>query len=480
MCLGVLLIVLTRKIELVFGAVSFDQVLFHLSLPRDTIDPKVIESMCRIGWAIKAFILCGGLFVCLSCLLIFRKLSLLISRFLCFFARRPALIGLLIASFVFVTGLGLFCAKLHILQTFSSMICKSQIIDENYCPAEHEDFQQRETDGRILATNEKPNLVLIVSESLESTFSDNTIFSEDLMPELSRLRKQGDFTQDLFQVNGCHYTIASMYSIHYGMPLLYLTCTTGSPIQDNVLHKNCLSIFDILDDAGYNICHLQGTSLSFAGQGALFAHLPQAKCIGVDDIPKTEYSSRQNWGLWDSDLFDKAQQVVASLVEAEKPFALSIQTIDTHSGNVLQPGQESKYGDNRDLIRLQSKLIGNFVAWLGKQPFATNTVIVILGDHNMMTKKIGNIEFSSPEKRRVFNCILNSRAGVKMGERSAAMFDYAPTILDALSFKWPSYSLGIGRSLYREKPTILETYGKEKWDSESKKRSVLYSHLVNE
>ena len=166
------------------------------------------------------------------------------------------------------------------------------------------------------------------------------------------------------------------------------------------------------------------------------------------------------------------------LVKNGKPFALSLLTVDTHFGNKLLPEAKREFGDIRDFIMLQSQLIADFVNWILHQPFGKNTVIVILGDHNMMTTKLGNIPLPEQE-RRVFNCIVNSKSGKKLGrDCPAAMVDVAPTILEALGVDWSSHAFGIGRSLYNSEKTCLEKYGFEKFQEETSKRSRKYRELI--
>ena len=161
------------------------------------------------------------------------------------------------------------------------------------------------------------------------------------------------------------------------------------------------------------------------------------------------------------------------------PFALSILTLDTHYDNELQPGAKKKYaGDMRDIIRHQSKIIDNFIKWVLDSEFGDNTVIVLLGDHYMMTNRIGNVSLND-NSRRIFNVILNSKAKNTIPkQRKAAVFDFAPTVLEAMGFEWPLHSLGIGRSLFQNNPTILELHGLDFYNKEAMKRSKKYMKLV--
>ena len=77
--------------------------------------------------------------------------------------------------------------------------------------------------------------------------------------------------------------------------------------------------------------------------------------------------------------------------------------------------------------------------------------------------------------------ILNSKAkNIIQPNRKAAFFDFAPTVLDALGFEWPTHALGVGRSLYYEDPTIMEAHGLDYYNKEALKRSKLYLKLITQ
>ena len=327
----------------------------------------------------------------------------------------------------------------------------------------------------------QPNLVLIVCESLETTFANQTLFHEDLIKELSQYRKPGNHIEDLYMVQACNCTITSLYAIQYGVPTLYFYPRNGEPLKQNPFLGKCHSIFDVLNANGYTTEHLQGADLRFAYHDALYQPITNGNVLGINEISSEEYSTRRSWGLWDSDLVEIAKKEICSL-NAKGPFALSLLTLDTHFDNVLQPNAERKYnGDMRDILRLQAKLIGSLINWIQNSDFGPNTVIALLGDHYMMAEKVGNVNLAKQKSRRIFNFILNSKAKNPLSsQRQAAVFDFAPTILEALGFEWPSHAFGLGRSLYQDCPTILEHCGSlETWEEEAQKKSRKYLSIIS-
>ncbi len=496
MLLGSFFILATKRTQAIFGDITFDQILFHIQMPKGTVNPDLIKRFTRIKG--RPFIEMGLLLTFVYCLSVvamlhryiytglmrifsfiaqLRHMPKWLSKVFMRFAQQPFIVPLIFSSLIFILGICFTSYTFKIFQSITSSLQKSTLIGEMYVENKLDDFKQIDDDGHYLEQNEKPNLIIILSESLESTFANTSLFGKNLISDLTAIQNSENSINDLITVHGCQYTIAAMYALHYGLPLLYLQSNLGDPLQENIFQKHCLSIFDVLHSSGYQISHLQGASLKFASKDKLFEHIPDANIIGCDEISKDKYPNRQGWGLYDSDLFDAAKSELLALNKQGKPFALSLQTVDTHFENKLQPGQPSEYGDIRDIIMLQSKLIVDFVTWLHNQSFGENTVIVILGDHNMMANNIGDIVLTKA-KRRLYNCIINSKAGKPLQDKQASMFDFAPTVLVAMRFDWPSHALGIGRSLYHENKTCLEKYGFQYYDKECRKRSPKYIELI--
>ncbi len=491
---GCFLLLLTQRVLRTFGPVTFAQILIHINMPRELVPDDFFKRLLNTGWksylvlgllllyCLFNFLLCNNAFslycshilqVCLETLALY-KLSI-------FLHTRLQVVLFFISFLLFILSL-LYCMfKLDILGSLLARSSTSQLIDEFYADNNLKDFKLVNENGKPLETIDKPNLILIVSESLESTFSNSSLFKENLLRELTDYQRTENHINDLHMVRGCECTITALYAIQYGLPILYFSSYNGDPLAKNPFRKSCFSVFDVLNANGYSTTHIQGSMLRFASTDVLFKSITNAKIRGLEDFPQELYSSRHKWGLWDSDLFEAAKAEITELRKNGLPFALSLSTMDTHFDNVLQPGNESKYnGDMRDIIRLQSRLIDKFIKWVQQSEFGNNTVIVILGDHNMMTEKIGNINLASEDSRRIFNVILNSKAKSKIPiDRHAAMFDIAPTILEAMGFDWPSQSLGIGRSLYGKQPTILEKYGLKVWDKEAQKSSPKYMRIIS-
>ena len=490
---GCFILLLTQRILRTFGPVTFGQILIHINMPRELIPEDFFKRLLETGWKsylIIAFLLLYCLFNILLCnnsfsshcsnILKICLETLSLDKCLAFLYTRLQVVLLFISGLIFAFAL-IFCLiKLDILGSLAARSRTSQLIDEFYADNNMHDFMIVNDNGKTVEKADKPNLILIVGESLESTFADSSLFKENLLNELTNYKRTGNHIDDLHMVRGCDCTITALYAIQYGLPVLYFSSYNGDPLAKNPFSGHCISVFDVLNANGYSTSHIQGANLRFASHDVLFKSIANADVLGLEEFSKDLYPNRRRWGLWDSDLFEAAKKKITDMRQ-NGPFALSILTLDTHFDNELQPGNESKYnGDIRDIMRLQSRLIDKFIKWVQQSEFGNNTVIVIVGDHYMMTQKVGNVSLASEDSRRIFNVILNSKAKSQIPtDRRAAVFDIAPTILEAMGFDWPSHSLGIGRSLYSNQPTALEQYGLKGWDKEAQKRSPKYISIIS-
>lgn len=483
---GLFLLVVSHRITKTFcGNVSIGQILFHLQIPAEYVDSKVILSI--IDPTAKTVV------ISFICIVIFWSFTFGMFDFIprCFtwsllntlyktFKKTNFLISFSLA--VFLVCMAIVAYKHRVIDYILSQGKYSTIIDEHYVKPDLDSFKQN---GLPLSAyqsgnnNKQPNLVFVISESLEYTFSQKAYWDRDLIPCLHELANTNDLFLSITSVEGTQFTIGAMYSFFYGLPLMYMRLVNGDPVSDNIF-KNQTSTFDILNQFGYSIVYMQGSDLRFAAKDQLFCNVKSPELIGWNTIDQTVYENKkQTWGLYDSDLFELARSKYTSLSELKKPFALILLTVDPHFGNDVEPGHGANYGDMRDLIIYQDELIGNFVKWIKNQENSEDTVIVVTGDHFLMADKIANYAFKNME-RSVYSCIINSKAPQKTTEkRQAAVWDLAPTFLEALGFSWDSHRFGLGTSLYTTEKTMLEQVGIETWNNESFRLSKKYIELIS-
>lgn len=80
----------------------------------------------------------------------------------------------------------------------------------------------------------------------------------------------------------------------------------------------------------------------------------------------------------------------------------------------------------------------------------------------------------------MFNLFLNAaKQPVRCAHRKFATMDIYPTIMDAVGVDVEGDRLGLGTSLFSDKPTVLEQIGDtERFNEQMVKRSAVYDWLL--
>ncbi|MDM8568775.1 sulfatase-like hydrolase/transferase, partial [Thiotrichales bacterium HSG1] len=183
------------------------------------------------------------------------------------------------------------------------------------------------TPKRLSATAGK-NLVFIYLESLESIYLEETIFPE-LTPNIKNFITTGLSFTNMYQTNGTGWTIAGIVSSQCGTPLLdNNSIANGNDILQADLLVNAICLGDVLNKAGYVQEYMGGASGKFAGKKSFFNNHKYDKISGLNDLVTDNNS--YGWGIYDDALFQIAAKKYVQLADNNKPFNLTLLTLDTH------------------------------------------------------------------------------------------------------------------------------------------------------
>ena len=342
---------------------------------------------------------------------------------------------------------------------------RADFVEENFVDASSVD---------IAFPQDKKNLIYIFAESTETTFADKAsggAFDHNVIPELTELALDnncfnggGHTLNGAASLPGSQWTMGGMFAQTSGLPLKLPM--GGNAMEDaSSFFPGITTLGDVLEEQGYNQVLMLGSDAKFGGRDLYFTEhggytildYEVARTTGV--IPR-DY--RVFWGIEDEKLFNWAKQELVELAAQDKPFNLTMLTVDTHfeDGYVCELcGTE--FGDDQyaNVFACASRQISQFVTWVSEQDFADDTVVVIAGDHTTMdTDFCANVP--ADYQRKAYMAFVNSSvkpaAGAK--ERQASTFDLFPTTLAALGATIPGNQLGMGINLYADEETLLERY----------------------
>ncbi len=461
-----------------FGEVTYEQIVFHLNMPLAS-EFRMMLSFGKhtvMTGLIVAVVL--ALLLCPRYRLPWKKLENV--RAWVYAQRLKLSLAWLLFCLVFVFF------KMNVWTMITYRHYKSEVsnfYEENYVVPQQ---------TAIVFPAQKRNLILIFGESIEATYAktpQHNYFGTDLIPNLHRIADENVQFSDNeslggdYQIDGTQWTQAALFAKTCGAPIQL-------PINDpNWFHPKegffpkAWCLYDILREQGYREVSLIGSYGEFAamdkfvethGQQTLLDTAYYAKRDGI------KLSFENTTKLPDSQVFDYAKEELNRLAQGEDPFVFTMMTLDTHYGTAKFNDAvcERRYGAGNSIENVVScadKQIADFVAWLEKQPFYQNSVVVFLGDHLTM-----NPRFTKDMNRKPLNIFINSPVAAEhQKNRTFTAFDLYPTIVESLGAKISGHRLGLGTSLFSDVPTLTEEkMTVEEMDIDVRKKSKLYDWLL--
>lgn len=269
----------------------------------------------------------------------------------------------------------------------------------------YEDFIEKEN---ILAEKGK-NIVVIYLESLEKGFLD----MKELTPNLNKLKNEWNY----FKYETSPYsswTMGAIYSTQTSFPMV-LGLKSGNEVLKDATDNEGVSIGLTLNRAGYKQIFLGGASLKFAGKGNFFK-LNNYEVFGNEEWDKNY--PRNDWGIYDYDLFKEAKKKYMELSENGEPFNLTILTVDTHFPTGYPDERLSEYLVTKErnmeyCVEGTDYLVGDFIKFLKSQANYQNTSVYILTDHLMMGEENTVPVLKKLEKRKRELFLITNEKNIK-------------------------------------------------------------------
>ena len=299
---------------------------------------------------------------------------------------------------------------------------------------------------------QRRNIVWIYAESLERTYLDASVFP-GLMPNITRLARDGLDFRDIASTEGAGWTIAGMVASLCGVPLTTARGDENSlgRMREFLPGAQCLG--DYLGGQGYRNVFLGGADAGFAAKGRFlerhgygevrdFAHYRAA------GIAPQHFSE---WGLHDDVLLDDAFDTFLQLSSAGAPFMLTTLTMDTHhpAGHLPVACRDTRYdsplGDIGLLhaLKCTDVLISLLIDRIRNSPYADDTLIVLASDHLAMPNHLSHV--LKGMQRENLLLFLAPDIAPRQVHCSGSTLDSGATLLSLLD---PAKdAIGFGRSL---------------------------------
>lgn len=356
----------------------------------------------------------------------------------------------------------------------------------------YEDYYVDPDNTTVTFPDKKNNLIYIFMESMESSYTDKAeggTMDVNYIPNLTKLAKENVQFSDKADkkmggpvcLEGTAYTAGGLVA---QTSAINLKVKNAGTVSDTFL-PNLTALGDYLDKEGYQQVFLCGSDGDFAGRDAYFKTHKNYKiedynaAIKEGDIPK-DY--KVYWGHEDKILYERAKKQLKKLSSENKPFNLTMLTVDTHfPTGFLCSLCDNKYNTTYgNAVACADKQVYDFINWIKQQDFYENTTIVIVGDHTSMVDT--GSQFWKPLSgnyiRTVYNTIINPQCAYKEAatqNRRFTTMDMFPTTMAALGAKIDGERLGLGTNLFSGKETLREKMGGNYINKELKKNDKKYN-----
>jgi len=382
-----------------------------------------------------------------------------------------------------------FCTKIALIHGAPAFI-KNNIITSDFIVKNYIDPRN----VKLTFPKRKRNFIHIYLEGIENTCADKKVgggFKTNIIPGLTEIAlKNESFAGDKRTLHGARpllgstWTMGATFATEAGLPLKIKLRKNEMSSQKHFF-KDVKTLGNILQENGYRTVLIKGIDTTFAGTNIFYRE------HGNYLIMDHPYSQKHHliptnykvwWGYEDEKLFAITKQKLLDLAsDPERPFALTIYTNDTHPINGLVCRKcKNDYPDQySNVIACSSRQIKEFVDWLQRQEFWSNTTILIHGDHITMNPGFKQKISSKKYYRTVFTSFLNSPAKKTITKRrDYSTFDLFPTILASLNVRIQGDRLGLGVNLYSKKATLLEKLGEKKFNRLLAYRSIFMENLA--
>jgi phosphoglycerol transferase MdoB-like AlkP superfamily enzyme len=282
------------------------------------------------------------------------------------------------------------------------------------------------TTDSILNTS-RPNVILILWESLPAKIVGSLGGEYDVTPNLNKLSKEGILFTN-FYANGDRTDkgIPAILSGYYPQPVKRIMRMPNKTRSLPMLPKKMM-------DLGYKTSFYYGGDLNFGNMNTYLRNAGITDFVDGNAFDKKDWNSK--WGAYD-DIFMKRFAKDLS-TKQEKPFFKIALTLTSHEPYEIKGkykfGKDTEDNKFRSAHHYTDQVIGDFMKFAKKQDWYKNTLIVIMSDHGHSSPKHEGPYFS-PKKFRIPMLWLGGAVNQKHTkiETVASQVDFSYTLLALL------------------------------------------------
>ena len=291
----------------------------------------------------------------------------------------------------------------------------------------------------ITLSVKRPNIVLIVVESLGAKFIGPLSENKTTTPYLNSLAEKSLFFSN-FYATGTR-TVRGLEALTLSVPP-----TPGYAVVKRPDHQGLYSLGNTFTNNGYDPIFLYGGRGFFDNMNAFFSS-NGFRVFDKTDFTEAETTFSNSWGVCDEDLFKKAKQKIGDL-DQKKPFLMLLLTTSNHrpftypDGKIDIPSGEGRAG----AVKYTDFAIGNFLEDVKSESWAKETIFVVVADHS--TEGRGQFDLEMSDFHIPLWIYAPHLITPKVVSQFGSQIDLMPTLIHLLNLK--DTSPFFGRSLLNE------------------------------
>ena len=300
---------------------------------------------------------------------------------------------------------------------------------------------------------QKNNLVITLVESFDSNFSNEQTYTPKMKALYENGKGQGIFR--MVNTQGSQWTIGALVGWFFGLPLK-LPGGHNSYSKKTGFLPGTLSVFDVLKENGYKTVLIMGGDSHFSNMDSLVKGHGNFDIYDKSYWEKLGYDLKKyggtGWGYNDNFVLSRASEIYEKLQEYDTPFAILVETIDTHGPLGWCPEDKRQYGDIRDAFLETDRQLAKFINRIHELK-TKPMCLAVLGDHLFM----GEREIFEKVERHIWNLFFEDCPKIPFSKSNQIVnaVDIAPTILEAAGARWNNRQFGLGYSFFSEEESLV-------------------------
>lgn len=230
------------------------------------------------------------------------------------------------------------------------------------------------TPRRRLLRTDRPNIIVVMWESLGSYYVEPLGGKKDVTPRLNELARQGWLFSNVYSAGErTDRALLALFSGYPGQP-----DTLAIRHSDKVQHMPGLPR-TLKDRAGYHTVAVHGGNLAVMNKKVYYLATGHDRIVERADMPSGAPACR--WGVHDDVMFDRLLDEVQLADAAGRPWFITLQTLSSHEPYEVPFDRH----DNRiaNAFAYTDDAFGRFIDRFRRMPQWDDTLIIVVGDHGL-------------------------------------------------------------------------------------------------